>query len=72
MRLHRLTLWLFFGFTRMGKAAARHRRQSPRRGIGIGPLSGQIAFLLASLIGAISNLIVPIPTLYYDTGFLIG
>jgi branched-chain amino acid transport system permease protein len=36
-------------------------------------LSGQIAFLLASLIGAISGiLIVPITTLYYDTGFLIG
>ncbi len=36
-------------------------------------VSGQIAFLLASLIGAISGiLIVPITTLYYDTGFLIG
>ena len=36
-------------------------------------LSGQIAFLLASVIGAISGiLIVPITTLYYDTGFLIG
>ena len=36
-------------------------------------LSGQIAFLLAAGIGAISGiLIVPITTLYYDTGFLIG
>ena len=36
-------------------------------------LSGQIAFLLASVIGALSGiLIVPITTLYYDTGFLIG
>ena len=36
-------------------------------------LSGQIAFLLASVIGAASGiLIVPITTLYYDTGFLIG
>src|SRR5438067_2611942 len=36
-------------------------------------LSGQIAFLLASVIGAISGiLIVPLTTLYYDTGFLIG
>ena len=36
-------------------------------------LSGQIAFLLASVIGAISGiLIVPITTLYYDSGFLIG
>ena len=32
-----------------------------------------IVFLLASVIGAISGiLIVPITTLYYDTGFLIG
>jgi branched-chain amino acid transport system permease protein len=36
-------------------------------------LAGQIAFLMAALIGAISGiLIVPITTLYYDTGFLIG
>ena len=36
-------------------------------------LSGQIAFLLAAVIGATSGiLIVPITTLYYDTGFLIG
>jgi branched-chain amino acid transport system permease protein len=36
-------------------------------------LSGQIAFLFASVIGALSGiLIVPIATLYYDTGFLIG
>jgi len=33
-------------------------------------LSGQIAFLLASVIGALSGiLIVPITQLYYDTGF---
>ena len=36
-------------------------------------MSGQIAFLLAAIIGAISGiLIVPITTIYYDTGFLIG
>jgi len=36
-------------------------------------LSGQIAFLLAAAIGAISGiLLAPITTTYYDTGFLIG
>ena len=36
-------------------------------------LSGQIAFALAAVIGAISGiLIAPITTIYYDTGFLIG
>jgi branched-chain amino acid transport system permease protein len=35
--------------------------------------SGQVAFALASLLGAISGiLIVPVTTIYYDTGFLIG
>src|SRR3954468_8505876 len=70
-----IALWLFFGFTRMGKAlrATAVNRHGARL-VGIRTtLSGQIAFLLASLIGAISGiLIVPITTLYYDTGFLIG
>ncbi len=36
-------------------------------------MSGQFAFLLAAVIGTISGiLIVPITTIYYDTGFLIG
>ena len=35
--------------------------------------SGEIAFTLAGLIGALSGiLIVPLTTIYYDTGFLIG
>jgi branched-chain amino acid transport system permease protein len=68
-------LWLFFGFTLMGKALrATAVNRLGARLVGIRTtLSGQIAFLLASLIGAISGiLIVPITTLYYDTGFLIG
>jgi branched-chain amino acid transport system permease protein len=68
-------LWLFFGFTRYGKAlraTAVNRLGARLAGIRTS-LSGQIAFLLASVIGAISGiLIVPITTLYYDTGFLIG
>jgi branched-chain amino acid transport system permease protein len=68
-------LWLFFGFTLMGKALrATAVNRLGARLVGIRTtLSGQIAFLLASVIGAISGiLIVPITTLYYDTGFLIG
>jgi branched-chain amino acid transport system permease protein len=68
-------LWLFFGATLMGKALrATAVNRLGARLVGIRTsLSGQIAFLLASTIGAISGiLIVPITTLYYDTGFLIG
>jgi branched-chain amino acid transport system permease protein len=68
-------LWLFFGFALYGKAlraTAVNRLGARLVGIRTG-LSGQIAFLLAAVIGAISGiLIVPITTLYYDTGFLIG
>ena len=69
------SLWLFFGFTLTGKALrATAVNRLGARLVGIRTaLSGQIAFLLASVIGAISGiLIVPITTLYYDTGFLIG
>jgi len=68
-------LWLFFGLTLYGKALrATAINRLGARLVGIRTtLSGQIAFLLASVIGAISGiLIVPITTLYYDTGFLIG
>jgi branched-chain amino acid transport system permease protein len=68
-------LWLFFGLTLYGKALrATAVNRLGARLVGIRTtLSGQIAFLLAALIGAISGiLIVPITTLYYDTGFLIG
>jgi branched-chain amino acid transport system permease protein len=68
-------LWLFFGLTLYGKALrATAVNRLGARLVGIRTtLSGQIAFLLASVIGAISGImIVPITTLYYDTGFLIG
>jgi branched-chain amino acid transport system permease protein len=68
-------LWLLFGFTLTGKALrATAVNRLGARLLGIRTtLSGQIAFLLAAAIGAISGiLIVPITTLYYDTGFLIG
>ncbi|WP_375414296.1 branched-chain amino acid ABC transporter permease [uncultured Bradyrhizobium sp.] len=68
-------LWLFFGYTIYGKALrATAVNRLGARLVGIRTsLSGQLAFLLASVIGAISGiLIVPITTLYYDTGFLIG
>lgn len=70
-----IALWLLFGFTLTGKALrATAVNRLGARLVGIRTtLSGQIAFLLASVIGAISGiLIVPITTLYYDTGFLIG
>ena len=68
-------LWLFFGLTLYGKALrATAVNRLGARLVGIRTtLSGQIAFLLAAVIGALSGiLIVPITTLYYDTGFLIG
>jgi branched-chain amino acid transport system permease protein len=68
-------LWLFFGLSVYGKALrATAVNRLGARLVGIRTsLAGQIAFLLASAIGALSGiLIVPITTLYYDTGFLIG
>mgnify|MGYP003868383365 FL=1 len=70
-----IALWLFFGYTKTGKALrATAVNRLGARLVGIRTtLSGQIAFLLASVIGALSGiLIVPITTLYYDSGFLIG
>src|SRR3569832_1715973 len=68
-------LWLLFNFTLYGKAlraTAVHRLGARLVGIRTA-LSGQLAFLLAAIIGATSGIhIVPITTLYYDTGFLIG
>jgi branched-chain amino acid transport system permease protein len=68
-------LWLFFGFTLTGKALrATAVNRLGARLVGIRTtLAGQLAFLMAALIGAVTGiLIVPITTLYYDTGFLIG
>jgi branched-chain amino acid transport system permease protein len=70
-----VALWLFFDFTLYGKALrATAVNRLGARLVGIRTsLSGRIAFVLAAVIGAISGiLIVPITTLYYDTGFMIG
>ena len=68
-------LALFFTATLTGKAlraTAINRLGARLVGISAG-LSGRIAFALAGLIGAMSGvLIVPLTTLYYDSGFLIG
>ena len=65
----------FFGRTLAGKALrATAVNRLGARLVGIGTaLSGRIAFTLAGLIGALSGvLIVPLTTIYYDTGFLVG
>ncbi len=70
-----VSLWLFFGRTLYGKALrATAVNRLGARLVGIRTsLSGQLAFLLAAVIGAVSGiLIVPVTTIYYDTGFLIG
>ncbi len=68
-------LFAFFDFTLFGKAL--HATAVNRLGarlVGIAPgLSGQIAFGLAGVIGAVSGVLVaPLTTVYYDSGFLIG
>lgn len=68
-------LWLFFGRTVYGKALrATAVNRIGARLVGIRTVvSGQIAFVLAACIGAVSGiLIVPMTTIYYDSGFLIG
>ena len=70
-----VALWLFFGYTLYGKALrATAVNRLGARLVGIRTtLSGQAAFLLAAVIGAVSGaLIVPMTTIYYDSGFLIG
>ncbi len=68
-------LALFFGRTLVGKALqATAINQLGARLVGISPeASGRIAFALAGLLGAgCGVLIVPLTTVYYDSGFLIG
>jgi branched-chain amino acid transport system permease protein len=68
-------LWLFFEKSLYGKALrATAINRVGARLVGIPTaLSGQLAFLLASAIGAISGiLIAPITTIYYDTGLMVG
>jgi branched-chain amino acid transport system permease protein len=70
-----VALRLFFDRSLYGKALrATAVNRLGARLVGIRTsLSGQIAFLLAAAIGAVSGiLLAPITTTYYDTGFLIG
>jgi len=68
-------LWVFFGKTLYGRAlraTAVNRRGARLVGISTS-MSGNLTFMLAVAIGAISGmLIAPLTTIYYDTGFLIG
>ncbi len=68
-------LFLFFNFTLYGKALhATAINRTGARLMGIRPhYSGTIAFLLGSLLAAVSGiLIAPVNTIFYDSGFLIG
>ncbi len=68
-------LYGFFGFTLFGKALrATAVNRLGARLVGISTVqSGSIAFALAGAIGALSGiLIVPLTTVYYDSGFIIG
>jgi branched-chain amino acid transport system permease protein len=70
-----LLLFLFFEFTLYGKALhATSLNPTGARLMGIRPHhSGTIAFLLGSLLAAVSGiLIAPVNTIFYDSGFLIG
>lgn len=70
-----VVLAFFFDRTIYGKALrATAMNRTGARLMGISTvMAGKLSFLLASLIGASSGiLIAPITTIYYDTGFLIG
>ena len=68
-------LFLFFEYTLSGKALrATAVNRLGARIVGIRPPApATLAFLLASLLGAISGILIsPVTTLYYDSGFIIG
>lgn len=68
-------LWLLFERTIYGKALrATAVNRVGARLVGIpSRFSGQVSFLLAALIGAVSGILIsPVTTIYYDTGFLIS
>ena len=68
-------LWLFFEHTLYGTALrATAINRIGARLVGIpSTLAGQLAFLLAALIGALSGILIsPLATIYYDTGLMIG
>jgi branched-subunit amino acid ABC-type transport system permease component len=70
-----LLLFVFFEHTLAGKALrATAVNRVGARIVGIRPgNAGTLAFLLASLLGAISGILIgPVTTLYYDSGFIIG
>ena len=70
-----LMLFIFFEKTLPGKALrATSVNRIGARIVGIRPANtAALAFLLASLLGAISGILIgPTTTLYYDSGFIIG
>ena len=68
-------LWLYFVRSLRGKALrATAVNRTGARLMGISThASGQLTFLMAALIGALSGLLIgPTTTVFYDSGFLIG
>ena len=68
-------LWLYFERSLSGKALrATAVNRTGARLMGItSHTSGQLVFLMAALIGALSGLLIgPTTTMFYDSGFLIG
>ena len=68
-------LFLYFEGTLTGKALrATAINQTGARLVGIRPRrTGTIAFVLGSVLGGVSGLLIgPVTTIYYDSGFLIG
>jgi branched-chain amino acid transport system permease protein len=68
-------MWLYFERSLRGKALrATAVNRTGARLMGISShTSGQLTFLMAALIGALSGLLIgPTTTVFYDSGFLIG
>lgn len=68
-------LYLFFGFTLLGKALhATALNRTGARLMGIRPeRAGAIAYLAGSVLAGVSGiLIAPVNTIFYDSGFLLG
>jgi branched-chain amino acid transport system permease protein len=68
-------LWLYFERSLSGKALrATAVNRTGVRLMGVAShTSGQLAFLMAALIGSLSGLLIgPTTTVFYDSGFLIG
>jgi branched-chain amino acid transport system permease protein len=70
-----VALMLFFRYTLTGKALrATAVNRTGARLVGIRPATaGSVAFLVASLLAAVSGILIgPVTTLFYDSGFIIG